>query len=98
MFIKYLDFLSPRVTFYYKGLLSHSSIFSGILSVITIIIILLISIYYTLELFEKKDPKAFYFHNFLKDAGEYELNTTTLFHYISIIRNHKDGSNNEPID
>jgi hypothetical protein len=79
-------------------LLSHSSIFSGILSVITIIIILLISIYYTLELFERKDPKAFYFHNFLKDAGEYEFNTTSLFHFISIVRNFQDTSTIEPID
>ena len=98
MFIKYIDFLSPRVTFYHKGLLSHSSIFSGILSIITIIAIILFSVYYSLELFERKDPKAFYFHNFLKDAGEYEFNTTSLFHFLSIIRNHRDGSNNEPFD
>ena len=83
MFIKYLDFLSPRVTFYYKGLLSHSSIFSGILSVITIIAIIFFSIYYSLELFERKDPKAFHFNNFLKDVGEYEINTTSIFHFIS---------------
>ena len=98
MFIKYLDFLSPRVTFYYKGLLSHSSIFSGILSVITIIAIIFFSIYYSLELFERKDPKAFHFNNFLKDVGEYEINTTSIFHFISIIRNFKDTSTNEPFD
>ena len=98
MFIKYLDFLSPRVTFYYKGLLSHSSIFSGILSVITIIAIIFFSIYYSLELFERKDPKAFHFNNFLKDVGEYEINTTSIFHFISIIRNFKDISTNEPFD
>ena len=39
MFIKDLDFISPKVTFYYQGNLSHNSILSGVLSIISILLI-----------------------------------------------------------
>ena len=34
MFLKKIDFISPEITLYYKGSLSHSSIISGIISLI----------------------------------------------------------------
>ena len=36
MFIKKLDYLSPSITFYYQGAQSHTSIISGIISIISI--------------------------------------------------------------
>ena len=86
MFIKYLDFLSPRITFYHKGFLSHSSISSGILSIIAVIFVIILGIHFSLDIIRKINPKTFYLHSFVADAGIYQLNSSSLFHYISIIQ------------
>ena len=59
MFIKKVDFLSPNITFYHKGALSHSSIFSGIISIISILLIILLAIYFSLDIIKRKNPKHF---------------------------------------
>ena len=69
MFLRKLDFLSPTITFYYKGFLSHSSIISGILSILSFILIIVTAGYFSLELIEKKDPKSYYFNRFTNDSG-----------------------------
>jgi len=48
MIIKELDYLSPPITFYYKGFLAHSSIISGIFSIISFIIIIALAVYFSL--------------------------------------------------
>ena len=83
MFIKRLDFLSPPITFYHQGLLFHSSLFSGILSIISIILIIILSVHYSMELIEKKDPKSFSYNTFIEDSGVFPLNASSLFHFIS---------------
>ena len=65
MFIRQLDYLSPRVTFYHKGFLSHNSILSGILSIITIIFVLVLAIYYFLEIILREKPNGYYFPTFV---------------------------------
>ena len=87
MFIKQFDIISPRVTFYHQGFLSHSSIFSGVLSIISIILIFSLGIYYFLEILYKEDPNSFYFHSFIEDAPTYEINSSSLFHFINIAQN-----------
>ena len=54
MFIKRLDYLSPHITFYHKGLLFHSSLVSGIISIISIVLIIILTVYFSKELIEKK--------------------------------------------
>ena len=83
MFIKKLDFLSPPITFYHQGLLFHSSFFSGILSIISIILIIILAVHYSMELIEKKDPKSFSYNTFIEDSGVFPLNASSLFHFIS---------------
>ena len=84
MFIKKLDYLSPPVTFYHYGALSHSSILSGIISIITIIIIIIFIVYFSLDLIYRRDPKAFYYNSFVQDADTIYLNSSALFHFISL--------------
>ena len=69
MFIKYFDYLSPKVTFYHNGFLSHNSILSGILSIITLIFILIIAGYYLLEIMQRKDPISYYIPTFIEEEG-----------------------------
>ena len=47
-FIKKFDMISPPITLYFKGEDQHSSIFSGILSIIIGLLILAATIYYFL--------------------------------------------------
>ena len=84
MFLKKLDYLSPSITFYNNGFLSHSSIVSGILSIISVIIIILFAVYYSLDIIEKKEPRVFNYQTFIEDAGIISMNYSSLYHFISI--------------
>ena len=87
MIIKKLDFLSPPLTFYYKGSLSHTSIISGIISIISIILILVLSIQIFWAVVKKRDPKSYSFVRFEKEAGIYPFNSSSLFHFVSLAHN-----------
>ena len=84
MFFKKIDFLSPPVTFFYKGTLSHASIISGIISIISIILIILLAIYYSMDTLLRKNPKSYYYNTFVQDAGVFETNSNQFFHFISM--------------
>ena len=98
MYIKYLDYLSPRITFYYKGFLSHSSIVSGIISIISIIFLIILVVYFSLDIIHRKDPNTSYFKSFTEDAGEYQLNTSSLFHFVNIVKNERGNIIYEEFD
>ena len=84
MVLKKLDILSPPVTFYYKGVLSHPSIVSGIISIIAFIIIMFFAAYYSLFVIMRKNPKTYYFSSFTNDAGVFPINSSSFFHFISM--------------
>ena len=88
MILKNIDFLSPEIALFYNGSSSHSSIISGILSLITCLIIICISIYKIGGLFyrEKETPIVTSYNRFVEEPGEYTLNSLGLFHFISIIK------------
>ena len=98
MFLRNFDYLSPGVTFYYKGNLAHTSIFSGIFSIIVFIGLIILAIYFSLDIIEKKNPNAFYYHSFIEDAGTFKINTTSLFHYVKIEAISRGISTNEKFD
>ena len=84
MILKKLDFLSPQITLYHKGFLSHSSTTSGIISIISFIIIIVFAVYYSLDLIKRQNPKAYFFNRFIKDSGLFPLNSSSIYHYISM--------------
>ena len=84
MFFKHLDFLSPKVTLYYNGFLSHSTIISVFLSIISIVFILILTIYFLSDLITRKNPISSYFNAFKEDAGVFEVSNSSLFHFINI--------------
>ena len=87
MFFKNLDYLSPPVTFYYQGSLSHSSIVSGILSVFTYLLIIAAACYFLLDIIKRKNPISFYYKSFVEDSETFPLNASSFFHFISISLN-----------
>jgi len=87
MIFKKIDFISPEITLFYKGSLSHSSIISGVISFISCSIIICISFYCFLGLIyrEKDCPKIANNNQYIEDAGIFPLNSSSLFHFISIV-------------
>jgi len=84
MFIRNLDYLSPPITLYHEGSLSHSSIVSGILSFISFILIIAIAVYFSLDLIQRKNPAAFYYNRYIEDAGIFPMNSSSVFHFVSL--------------
>ena len=96
MFLKKCDLISPPITLYFKGEGSHVSIYSGILSIIAIIIIIISSIYFILEFINRKDPKVYFFTKYVEDAGIFPLNSTQMFHFIQVTD--PDSNQEIPLD
>ena len=90
-FIRKFDMISPPITLYFKGEDQHSSIFSGILSIIIGLIILASTIYYFVGFINKDSPKAYFFNRYIEDAGDFPLNSSSIFSFIQF-RNKKDDS------
>ena len=82
--IKYFDYLSPPITFYHKGFLSHSSIISGILSIISFSLIITFAVYFSLDLIKRQNPTSFSFNRYIEDSGTFHFNSSGLFHFISL--------------
>ena len=85
MFFKHLDYLSPSITFYHQGELSHSSIVSGIISVFSFLILLCFMVYYFLDFLQRNNPTSFYYSCFVDDADIFPFNASSFFHFISLI-------------
>ena len=87
MFLKKIDILSPEITLFYKGSLSHSSIISGILTIIAFVIIIFFSACYATELLNRKGsiPNVSTFTLFTEDAGTIPINSTSFFHFVSMV-------------
>ena len=96
MFLKEIDFLSSPISLFYRGYLSHSSFLSGILSILTIIIIIFLSIFQIKNLFnrDKEIPLSTSFTYFTDDAGTIQINNSSLFHFISF-DDYNDRGNEE---
>ena len=84
MFLKKLDFLSPDITLYHKGDISHSSWMSGIVSLIQVIVLLTCGVYFFLDFINHREPKAYFYNRFIENAGFYPINSSSFFHFISI--------------
>ena len=82
--IQYLDYLSPHITFYHNGFLSHTSIISAILSIFSFVLIIIIAIYFSLDLIKRQNPTSFSFNSYIEDSGTFYFNTTDCFHFISL--------------
>ena len=90
MIIRELDFLSPKITLYFKGTYKHSSIFSGIITILSYLIILVCIVYYTLDFIDRENPTIYFFNRYIEEAGTFALNASSLFHYINLVPASRD--------
>ena len=84
-FVKKFDFLSPPITLYFKGEDLHPSVVSAILTIIVYILVLAAGIYYFLGFINKENPKAYFFTRYIEDAGNFPVNSSSMFNYIQFI-------------
>ena len=85
MKLKKLDFLSPPITLYFKGEDLHPSIFSAILTIIVYVLVFAAAIYYFLGFVNKDNPKAYFFTRYIEDAGNFPVNSSSMFNYVQFI-------------
>lgn len=82
MFLSKFDIITPPIGLFYRGKGSHSSIASGILTILAYFLIFYFAVRYSLEFIKKKKPTAYYVNRHVEDAGIFNFNSTTFFHYI----------------
>ena len=82
---KSFDILSPRISLYYKGLLRHSSNCSGLLSILSVFLIIFFSYYFSKEIYDRKNPTAYYYNRFIENIHPFYFNSSGIFHSINYI-------------
>ena len=85
--LKHIDFISPPITLYYKNNLKHTSYFSIFLSILSFMLIVIFTVIFSLDFFLHKNPTAYYYNHYKEDVGIYPLNSSSLFHFITIGEN-----------
>ena len=96
MLLRKLDFLSPPITLYFKGENSHSSIFAGILTIIVYSICCAFIVLYAIQFIKKANPQVCYYNRYVEDAGEFPVNSSSIFNFIQILDTAKNIP--DPID
>ena len=81
-FLKIIDMLSPPITLYFKARPKHASIISGILSIAVVVLVIASAIFYLLRYIHRDSPKAYFFTRYVDDAGNFPLNSSSMFNYI----------------
>ena len=79
MFLYKFDYLSPEITLFYHGYERHASIFSGILTILLSLFIILLIIILSIDFIFKKNPTAYYYNKYVNDLDVFHLNSTGIF-------------------
>ena len=86
MFFKNVDFLTPKITLYYNRKSSHSSIISGILTIISYLSIFVFGIIYVSKCINRDNPTTYYFNKYVDDVGVFSFNDpVNFFNFIQVI-------------
>ncbi len=84
MFFKKFDLLSYPLTLYFNNHSSHRSIISGIITIITYLICIILTAYLSLDFIFKKNPNSYTYNRVIKDAGLFPFNESSMFHFVFI--------------
>ena len=92
MFLENLDFISPKITFYYKGQHRHNTVLGGFLTVFMIFIILSFSIYYFIGIITHRNQTSSVYDTFEDDVNYYPFNSSSIFHFLWVHKYKKETS------
>ena len=96
MIIKKFDFISPKITLYFKGEKVHSSIFSAIVTIIAYLLIFGFMLYYLIRFIIKKDATIYYYNRYVDESESFPLNSSSIFHFIQFFNSR--SNQNEQIN
>ena len=82
-----LDFLSPKITLFYKYKKRHSSAIGGLLTFIMIIICISYILKFIFRLILHTSPSVIFYKKYEKDLSKYYLDSSTIPHLIWFINN-----------
>ena len=91
MFFENLDFLSPKITLFYKYKMRHSSPIGGILTSLMIIICFLFILKFLIGLFLHSSPSVIFYKKYEKDLSKYSLDLSSIPHLIWLNNNDNDN-------
>ena len=95
MFFENLDYLSPKITLFYKYKKRHSSPIGGILTLLMIIICALFILKFLIRLFLHSSPSVIFYRKYENDLSKYSLDSSSIPHLIWL--NNNDNENYKAI-
>jgi len=93
MFFENLDYLSPKITLFYKYKQRHSSPIGGILTLLMIIICALFILKFLIRLFLHSSPSVIFYRKYENDLSKYSFNSSSIPHLIWLNNNNNDNEN-----
>jgi hypothetical protein len=95
--MKKIDFLSPQITLYNKGLLYHTTLISSLLNILAIFEIFIISLNYLRSISNRdiQKPQVSSMSYFIDDVGILPISSKGAFHFISITKNRMNQNEQE---
>ena len=91
MFFENLDYLSPKITLFYKYKMRHSSPIGGILTLIMIFICALFILKFLIRLFLHSTPSVIFYRKYENDLSKYSFDSSSIPHLIWL--NNNDNEN-----
>lgn len=91
MFFEQIDFLSPKITLFYKYKMRHSSPIGGFLTSIMIIICFFFVLKFLISLLFKNTPSVIFYRKYENDLSKYSLNSSSLPHLIWLNNNNENS-------
>ena len=92
MFLRNFDFLSPEITLFYKGNERHSSISSGIITLLLFFFIIFLINFLSIDFIFKKNPSAFFYNKYIENLDIINLNSNGIFHFVSFFLNNPNNN------
>ncbi len=93
MFFERVDFLSPKITLFYKYKKRHSSPIGGLLTSIMIVICSYFILKFLITLFIHNTPSVIFYRKYEKDLSKYALDSSSIVHLIWLNNNNKSSFN-----
>ena len=87
-----LDIISPEITLFSKKRIKHSSIASGILSILGILITICIAIINLVNLFQRKSFTTYFYTRHSNEINTMTFSDKEFFHYIEFYPNELNDS------
>ena len=91
MFFEKFDFLSPKITLFYKYKKRHSSPIGGILTALMILICIFFILRFLINLFFHSTPSVIFFRKYEKNIKKYPLDSSSIPHLIWISSNNNNN-------